>query len=452
MKKVTAADRYGEFQPTPDGGLVERSLLLDREVPATGYEIIEQIGSGTYGKVYKVREKGNVNGDVLVLKQVPLSGLSEQEEEDTVNEAQLMIQIEDHPNIVKHHVSFIESGHLHIVMEFCSGGDLSRRIKKSRETGERFSEDFIWQVLIQVCSAIHHLHSHRILHRDVKPENVFLGGHDQAKLGDLGLGRLLGSQTKFAHSTVGTPLYFSPELCEEALYDERSDVWALGCLVYQMATLRPPFLASNQLALAKKIVNQPIRPLSDKYSKDLHFLVHKMLEKNPQNRPDAGQILSYGPVRIRLMQEQLSQREREMEEMYRKRESKLLERIHSLEKNVRAYESELLQIHEKYEHVVTQCKHSEYEAKCKLQAVEFELENLTIAETPTKTPRPLGQHKGNTLRSKHKTPLVTPKKPSTTSTFSIEAGSKKAKKKTKRSTVTKPRRQSIQPTRKSEKE
>ncbi|CAK9037345.1 Probable serine/threonine-protein kinase nek2 (Never in mitosis protein A-related protein kinase 2) (NimA-related protein kinase 2) [Durusdinium trenchii] len=366
------------------------AMLVEREIPVKGYETIEQIGSGTYGKVYKVREKGNTSGDVFVLKQVPLNGLSKSEQEETINEAQLMISIEDHENIVKHYVSFIESDCLNMVMEFCGGGDLSRMIKENRENGKRFGEDFIWQVLIQVSSALHHLHAHRILHRDIKPENIFLDEHCEVKVGDLGLGRLLSSQSKFAHSTVGTPLYFSPELCEEALYDERSDIWALGCLVYQMATLRPPFLASNQLALAKKIVSDQVRPISNKYSTDLHFLVHKMLEKDPQQRPDTNQILAYGPVRIHMMKAKLNSREREIAQQFRTREKQLEDQVELLKKKLGACEQEMHHMRESYESVIAQVKESEEHANQYASELESELfrarQEPTQHLAPTATP------------------------------------------------------------------
>ena len=105
------------------------------------------------------------------------------------------------------------------------------------------------------------MHAQRVLHRDLKAENLFCDGHGAVKVGDLGLGRLLSEQSSHARTGVGTPLYFSPEMCEERPYNAKSDIWALGCLAYELCALRPPFLAANQLALARKIMHATPHPL-----------------------------------------------------------------------------------------------------------------------------------------------------------------------------------------------
>ncbi len=305
-----------------------------KQVP--GYEVLCEIGAGTYGKVYKVREVlcGDVGGGgasgsgrELVLKQVRLDGLSAQEQEETTREAHLMLNIDEHANIVKHYVSFIEEGYLNMVMEYCAGGDLAKLIRETAGRGELFSETFIWRVFVQVCLALQHLHANRVLHRDIKPDNVFLDAEGRVKVGDLGLGRLMSSQTRHARSTVGTPLYFSPELCKEDSYDERSDVWALGCLVYQMAALRPPFVAKSPIALAHKIVNAPPKPLPPRYSSDLHFVVHRMLEKEARDRPNVAQLLNYGPTKIHLMEDRMVEWEKQLLAQCARREEDLLAQL-----------------------------------------------------------------------------------------------------------------------------
>ena len=138
-----------------------------------------------------------------------------------------------------------------------------------------FSEEALWDILIGISRGLQHIHDARILHRDIKGPNIFLDANGNVKIGDFGLGRMLGPQVRapcpvvrayvappprnttpraqsaFANTAVGTPLYFSPEVVEEREYNARSDMWSLGCLMYELATLRPPFLASNHLALAK---------------------------------------------------------------------------------------------------------------------------------------------------------------------------------------------------------
>ena len=107
--------------------------------------------------------------------------------------------------------------------------------------------------MVQLLEGLSYLHASRILHRDIKPANIFLDESGAIKIGDLGLGRILGSKSVVARTGVGTPLYFSPELCQDQPYDEKADVWALGALLYEMATFQPPFTASNQIALAQSV-------------------------------------------------------------------------------------------------------------------------------------------------------------------------------------------------------
>lgn len=153
-------------------------------------------------------------------------------------------------------------------------------------------EERIWSYFRQLISALKLCHRHKekgtlkpILHRDIKPANVFLDRSGVIKLGDFGLARALESESKFAYTNVGTPFYMSPEQTNSKKYDERSDIWALGCLLYELATLRPPFHASNQLALAMKINAGTFDRIPRNYSDDLHRVIRWMLKINPKDRP-----------------------------------------------------------------------------------------------------------------------------------------------------------------------
>lgn len=229
------------------------------------------------------------------MKSVKMHGLCKKEQEETLTEAIVMSKL-THKNIIKYYESFIENEELHIVMSYSNDGDLSNKIEKRAKIHCPFDENKIWDVLIQVTEGLDYIHSHRILHRDIKSGNIFLDKNGDVKIGDFGLGRVLGSKSNYANTVVGTPLYFSPEVCEEQKYDEKSDIWSFGVLLYEMCALEPPFIANNQLALAKKIVNVEPKPLPNYYSSEIRFLIMKMLEKNPEKRPDTKQIMKYSHI------------------------------------------------------------------------------------------------------------------------------------------------------------
>lgn len=120
-----------------------------------------------------------------------------------------------------------------------------------------------------------------ILHRDLKPGNLFFDKNNNVKLGDFGLCRILSAESQYAHTNVGTPYYMSPEQIKESNYDAKTDIWSLGCVLYEIVSLRPPFQATNHLALAGKIINSSIDRIPMRYSEDLQNVVTWMLNKEP---------------------------------------------------------------------------------------------------------------------------------------------------------------------------
>eukprot|EP00276_Gloeochaete_wittrockiana_P009844 CAMPEP_0184654578 /NCGR_PEP_ID=MMETSP0308-20130426/12240_1 /TAXON_ID=38269 /ORGANISM="Gloeochaete witrockiana, Strain SAG 46.84" /LENGTH=508 /DNA_ID=CAMNT_0027090621 /DNA_START=1 /DNA_END=1523 /DNA_ORIENTATION=+ len=176
-----------------------------------------------------------------------------------------------------------------IVMEIADNGALNQRLKVQQ--GKKLAEDVVWNYFIQIVLGLQHIHSKKILHRDVKSMNVFLDSHDVVKIGDLGVARVLGTSTNFAHTVIGTPYYLSPELCEDKPYNEKSDVWALGCILYELCTLKHPFDAANQGALILKIIRGRYPPITSNYSSQLADILDKCLTRDTARRPDTADIL-----------------------------------------------------------------------------------------------------------------------------------------------------------------
>ena len=253
-----------------------------------GYKIKEKIGVGSYGKVYKV-EKENI---IYVLKQIPLNNATDIE--SIKNEATILSSLNSE-YVVKYYESFIEDNNLNIIMEYCEGGDLSTYMKQykakflSNKSYNSFSslilpENLIWKMFIQISLGLYHIHKKKILHRDLKTLNIFLTKDYNCKIGDLGVAKILNG-TNHANTFVGTPYYLSPEICEEKPYNEKSDVWALGCILYEMVTFKHPFNASNQAALYIKILKGKYETINVKCSNDIRKIIDLLLEKNYYKRP-----------------------------------------------------------------------------------------------------------------------------------------------------------------------
>lgn len=259
------------------------------------FNIVQSLGKGSYGSVYKVQRK--VDGGFYAVKEVNIKRLTPREREDAVNEIRILASIR-HRNIVRYCDAFCEKDNLYIVMEFAEQGDIGRQIEKFKKANKYIKEDTIWSYTIQVCRALHDLHSRNVLHRDIKPKNVFLTGKNHVRLGDLGCAKLM--KTGLARTQIGTPYYMSPEIWGNRPYDQKSDMWALGCLLYEMCMLMPPFLASDMHSLAHKVKTAPAPRVSKHYSDDLANLIALLLSKDPRSRPDANVILAMPSVASKM--------------------------------------------------------------------------------------------------------------------------------------------------------
>lgn len=133
-------------------------------------------------------------------------------------------------------------------------GDLAYHIKKRKEKNDYFSEEVIMNWFVQICLALLYVHTRKVLHRDIKSSNIFLTGNYTVKLGDFGISRVLSNSVQAANTVVGTPYYMSPEICQNKPYNFKSDVWSLGCVLYELCTLKRAFAADNLLGLVYKIV------------------------------------------------------------------------------------------------------------------------------------------------------------------------------------------------------
>ncbi|KFP53181.1 Serine/threonine-protein kinase Nek5, partial [Cathartes aura] len=265
------------------------------------YEIIKKIGEGSFGKIFLA--KGKVDNEQCVIKEINLTKMPVKEKEASQKEVILLAKMK-HANIVTFYAALREKNKLYIVMEYCDGGDLMKRI--NMQHGVLFDEDQILSWFVQISLGLKHIHDKKILHRDVKAQNIFLSSNGNvAKLGDFGIARQLNSTMEFAHTCVGTPYYLSPEICENRPYNNKTDIWSLGCVLYELCALKHPVILTvlfllfslikfegNSLhQLVLNICRGHFHPVSPNYSYDLRILISQLFKIPPRDRPSINSIL-----------------------------------------------------------------------------------------------------------------------------------------------------------------
>ncbi|KAK3236838.1 hypothetical protein CYMTET_53047 [Cymbomonas tetramitiformis] len=268
-------DKYG---PPPPGSA---SSNMEK------YEVKEQVGKGSFGSAFLVIHKETKQR--YVVKKVRLARQTENQRKASHREMEL-VQALSHPYIVECHDAWVERGHtICVVYGYCEAGDLSTYLQRKHKNKQLLSEAQVQKWYAQLLLGIEYLHSRNILHRDLKSSNVFLTSSGDVRIGDFGLAKVLG-EGDLARSMVGTPNYMCPELLSEKPYGLKSDIWALGCILYEMTALRPAFTAFNMQGLVQKIKKVQISPLPSGYSKEWNETIKALLRRLPEERPSAQEL------------------------------------------------------------------------------------------------------------------------------------------------------------------
>ena len=252
------------------------------------YEIEKELGKGTYGYIYLVTKISSGIKNYYVIKQMNLEGLSIEEKKSFKNEATILSKIKSE-FVVKFIESFEENNFFNIVIEYCEGGDLEQFLSKRKKIP--LNDNLIWKLFIQIVIGLSEIHKMNILHRDIKTKNIFLTKNNDIKIGDFGISKQL-YRFHFAKTVIGTPYYLSPEICKGKLYNEKSDIWALGCVFYELCTFTHPFESKNRASLIKKILEENPKPISTTFDNNFDRIVKQLLQKETKKRPSCKIILN----------------------------------------------------------------------------------------------------------------------------------------------------------------
>ena len=254
------------------------------------YKVLKLIGKGNYGKAFLVKNLEDEN--LYVNKVIDMSHFSKDQLENALHEVEILKSLQ-HPNIIRCIDFFVEKNLLCLVTEFADLGDLSKIIKYQVLSGYFFSEEIILNWFVQLCFAIKYIHSKNILHRDLKLSNIFLTSKGNIKLGDFGIAKILSSKDELTKTLVGTPYYLSPELCLKKPYNYKSDIWSLGCILYEMMYLKHAFEADSIGELVLNILQGNYNTnINAGFSDSVINLLKSILVINPKYRPSIEQILN----------------------------------------------------------------------------------------------------------------------------------------------------------------
>ncbi|CCH62029.1 hypothetical protein TBLA_0G00820 [Henningerozyma blattae CBS 6284] len=375
------------------------------------FQVLEEIGRGSFGSVRKVIY--NPTKTVMVRKEIKYGHMNSKERQQLIAECSIVSQLKQ-SNIVEFFSwDFDEQKEvLYLYMEYCNKGDLSQMIKRYKQERRYVPEKIVWSIFAQVLTALYKCHygedlsplttiydrmkqpakgKNIVIHRDLKPGNIFLSYDDpnkiniensaiqynnglltnfkgytknekiennknenidynlvNVKLGDFGLAKSLETSIQFATTYVGTPYYMSPEVLNDQPYSPLSDIWSLGCVIFEMCSLHPPFQAKTYSELTNKIKSGKFERIPEYYSNGLNSIIHSMIDVNLRTRPSTYELLQDIQIRTARKSLQLEKFERNLLDY----EKELINIEKLLEKQSLEYERGLNQLKEQFDTAV----------------------------------------------------------------------------------------------------
>ena len=267
------------------------NIIKEKMLPTSinDFLLVKILGKGSFGSVYLVRRKEDQK--IYALKTVTFEKLNKRDQENSLNEVRILASI-NHPNVIGYKEAFWDDTgrSLNIVMEYADDGDLESKIVKMRKEGGMFNESLIWSYSIQMIEGLKALHDKKIMHRDIKSANIFLvKDKHQCKIGDMNVSKVI--KEKVLRTQTGTPYYASPEVWRDEPYSYKSDLWSIGCVIYELCALRPPFKGKNLDELYINVCKGKIERISHIYSEDLWKMILMLLQVDVKRRVDCKEFL-----------------------------------------------------------------------------------------------------------------------------------------------------------------
>ncbi|CAM9293915.1 unnamed protein product, partial [Heterosigma akashiwo] len=262
-----------------------------------------QVGGGAFATVIKVERISD--NQIYALKRCNIINMDQKELQNTLNEVRILASVR-HPYIVGYYESFLANNNteLCLILEFCGQGDIATVLDKYRRRRQFLSESQVWKYFGQILEALKVLHENNICHRDVKAANCFLGQDGSLKLGDMNISKRMKGGVLLQTQT-GTPYFMSPEIWAHQAYSTKADMWALGCLTYEIASLRKPFTADSFPELCETVTAGSYAPLPKHFSEKLKNVIGRLIVVDPEKRASAKELMASENLKEMLEQAQV---------------------------------------------------------------------------------------------------------------------------------------------------
>ena len=248
------------------------------------YKLIRELGRGGFGRVYQVLSVSD--NKVYAIKEIPIKNETENIIKEFQNVAIILSKFNSN-NIVKYYGYSKDNNNIYILMECCNGKTLKNFIDKHMDDGLLIEENTISNIIKKICIGIKEIHDKRIVHRDLKPEHIFMNDNMDIKIGGFSISKQLNSNQTHRKSInkAGTEYYIAPEILDDGIYNEKSDIWSLGCIIYELFTLN--------IYYKDKFMNEIKEINRDIYNSKWQELIDSLLQPDYKKRLDINGVITF---------------------------------------------------------------------------------------------------------------------------------------------------------------